>query len=187
MKTVVLTQATLIILLDDDYLCSDMVLVDAPDNPYRIPIELWNYIPDLLMDPIIAASTVHKLVRIQSTSGQLSYSPHNKPVFRANHLQHIHHPLLQHVFTRQHRQTKALAGLVAEPQLHANRALLEAVVTAMLCEMQQSSFGDWNKHLNGAKAIIAARGGFAQLAKEISDEINYELSLVMQYVGNILD
>jgi hypothetical protein len=164
-----------------------MVLIDAPDNPYRIPVELWNYIPDLLMDPIIAASTVHKLVRIQSISGQLSYSPHSKPVFRANHLQHVQHPLLQHVFTRQHRQTKTLAELVAEPHLRTNRALLEAVVTAILCEMQQSAFGDWNKHLNGAKAIITARGGFAQLADEISDEINFELSMVMQYVGIILN
>ncbi len=157
-----------------------MVLVDAPDNPWRIPIELWRYIPDLLMDPIIAATTVHKLVRIQSGTGHLTYNPRGTLAFRRNHLQDIKHPLLENVFTFQHRQTKALAEMVADPQMRGSRALLEAVTTMILCEVQQSAFGDWVKHLDGAKAMIAARGGFAQTAKEIADEVNYELGVVMQ-------
>lgn len=164
---------------DDSQLCTDMVLVDAPDNPYRIPVELWREVPDLLMDPIIAASTVHKLVRIQACTGQLAYSPNCSLTFSPNHLHHMKHPLLEQVFTRQHRQTKALAKMMADPNLHVNRALLGAVTTMILCDVQQSAFGDWVTHFNGAQAIVAARGGFGQLAKEIADGVNYELSVVM--------
>ncbi|KAJ6785207.1 hypothetical protein PWT90_02941 [Aphanocladium album] len=163
-----------------DHVCSDLVLFDTPTNPFRVPIEFWSYVPDIVTDPLVSASAVHRISKTQSNLEVAAYVPGYKVRFRRNRLLSIKHPLVAVVFRHQQRMAGALAAMVADPYLCRHRGLLEAITTMILCEVQQSLFGDWDKHLRGAQAIISSRGGVQTLTAEKLSPVNYDICTIMQ-------
>ncbi|KAJ3472018.1 hypothetical protein NLG97_g11360 [Lecanicillium saksenae] len=141
----------------DDHVCSDLVLFDTPTNPFKVPLEFWSYLPDIVSDPLVSVSAVHRISKTQSNLEVAAYVPGYKVGFRRNRLLSIRHPLVAVVFRHQQRMAGALAAMV-----------------------QQSLFGDWDKHLLGAEAIISARGGVHTLVAEKLSPVNYDICTIMQ-------
>ncbi|KAM3499641.1 hypothetical protein MY10362_007110 [Beauveria mimosiformis] len=164
----------------DDHVCSDLVLLDTPTNPFRVLVEFWSYLPDIVSDPLVSVSAVHRISKTQCALEAAAHVPGCKYAFRRNRLLSVRHPLVPVVFRHQQRMAGALASMVADPALCEHRGILEAITTMMLCEIQQSLFGDWDKHLLGAQAIISARGGVAALVLEQLNPVNFDLCTVMQ-------
>ncbi|KAM3465129.1 hypothetical protein NHJ6243_001928 [Beauveria neobassiana] len=164
----------------DDHVCSDLVLFDTPTNPFRVLVEFWSYLPDIVSDPLVSVSAVHRISKTQCALDAAAYVPGCKYAFRRNRLLAVRHPLVPVVFRHQQRMAGALASMVANPALCEHRGILEAITTMMLCEIQQSLFGDWEKHLLGAQAIISARGGVAAFVLEQLNPVNFDLCTVMQ-------
>ncbi|KAM3511377.1 hypothetical protein MY11210_004986 [Beauveria gryllotalpidicola] len=164
----------------DDHVCSDLVLFDTPTNPFRLLVEFWSYLPDIVSDPLVSVSAVHRISKTQCALEAAAHVPGCKYTFRRNRLLSVSHPLVPVVFRHQQRMAGALASMVADPALCEHRVILEAITTMMLCEIQQSLFGDWDKHLLGAQAIISARGGVAAFVLEQLNPVNFDLCTVMQ-------
>ncbi|OAA69116.1 Zn(2)-C6 fungal-type DNA-binding domain protein [Cordyceps fumosorosea ARSEF 2679] len=172
-------------LTDDDHVCSDLVLFDTPKNPFRVLLEFWSYLPDVVADPLVSIAAVHRISKTQSALEVAAYVPGYRYALRdggdsGGRLLAVRHPLVPVVFRHQQRMARALAAMVADPDARAQRGLLEVVTTVMLCQVQQSLFGDWDKHLLGAQAVIAARGGIKSFALEKSTPVNFDICTVMQ-------
>ncbi|OAA80728.1 Zn(2)-C6 fungal-type DNA-binding domain protein [Akanthomyces lecanii RCEF 1005] len=164
----------------DEHVCSDLVLLDTPANPFRVLVEFWSYLPDIVSDPLVSVSAVHRISKTQSALEVAAYVPGYKYELRRNRLLSVKHPLVPVVFRHQQRMAGALAAMVADAEQCEHRGLLEAITTLILCEVQQSLFGDWDKHLLGAQAIIAARGGIETFVSEKLNPVNFDLCTVMQ-------
>lgn len=124
--------------VDDDHVSSDLVLFDTPDNPFRLPVEFWSYVPDLVADPLVSVAAVHRISKTQSDLALAAYVPGYRVGFQRNRLLSVKHPLVPVVFRHQQRMAGALAAMVADPELCGNRGLLEAITTMILCEVRHT-------------------------------------------------
>lgn len=121
--------------LDDEHVCSDLVLFDTPANPFRVLVEFWSYLPDIVSDPLVSVSAVHRISKTQSALEVAAYVPGYKYELRRNRLLSVKHPLVPVVFRHQQRMAGALAAMVADAEQCEHRGLLEAITTLILCEV----------------------------------------------------
>lgn len=85
-------------------MCSDLVLFDTPaTNPFRVLVEFWSYLPDIVSDPLVSVSAVHRISKTQSALEAAAYVPGYKYELRRSRLLSVKHPLVPVVFRHQQR------------------------------------------------------------------------------------
>ncbi len=120
------------------------MLFDTPKNPFRVLVEFWSYLPDIISDPLVSISAVHRISKTQSALEVAAYVPGYKYEFRRNRLLSVKHPLVPVVFRHQQRMAGALAAMVADPGLCEHRGLLEVITTMILCGVSK---GPWRRDI----------------------------------------
>ncbi|UNI20477.1 hypothetical protein JDV02_006558 [Purpureocillium takamizusanense] len=171
----------------NNFICPDMVLLDTAANPHRLPLQYWRYIPDMSLDIIIAASLTHQAIRSQVHELSLETDRIGLVPIKRHRMGSFNGPSLPLIYKHFQRILKALNQELSEPESRYGDLALTVVITLMRVEIQQSAFGAWPTHLEAARAIIAHRGGFSQLATNCDmysriDLVNFMLVDIMNSV-----
>lgn len=125
--------------LDNEHICPDLVLVDSPANPHRLPVHYWAYFPEMMLDIIISASYTYQVIRSQAGQGILTYKPREKNgsqvTLKRHHLDDVSHPSIPLIYKHQQSMLKALNAELRSPHAKYSDTVLSLVVTLMRCEV----------------------------------------------------
>ncbi|KAJ6443479.1 extracellular membrane protein, CFEM domain-containingprotein [Purpureocillium lavendulum] len=167
--------------------CPDMVLLDTATNPLRAPLEYWRYFPDVVLDIIVSASLTHQAIRSQAHMLSRETDRNGLVPIKKHRMGSFNGPSLPVIYKHYQRILKAVNQELSKTESRHGDLALGVIVTLMRIEIQQSAFGAWPVHLEAARAIIAQRGGFNELAAKCNfysreDLVNFMLVDIMNSV-----
>ena len=134
---------------DNSQICPTLVPFDSPNNPHRIPLNSWEYIPNLLIDALISIVATHKSVRAQpqtvpsrGTGLKLTTSRSRCSPNYCHQIGGSSHLLDRHVYQHRHRAIQGLNNHLRDTNNQLTDLTLICVMTMMLAEVSGSCIYD---------------------------------------------
>ncbi|KAH8692963.1 fungal-specific transcription factor domain-containing protein [Talaromyces proteolyticus] len=149
---------------------SDMIVFDSTPNPYHINLEIWQYLPSIVMDFLSAVVATHRVIRSQTCdvlSAHASAVQGHTVDRRSRGLDAFAHPLKKSVYGHHRQVIQGLRALIDDGALQSSTDDIFGLISSLMTlEIQQSAYGPWIVHLEAMRTIISQRGGFRNVARE---------------------
>ncbi|KAH6647138.1 fungal-specific transcription factor domain-containing protein [Truncatella angustata] len=131
----------------NDRVSNDLISIATHSNPYQVPLSSMDKIPRIYVNLLVTTAIVHRTMQEDPAfvrSSALVQREHDLYTFRLRALQEVNNRL-----SKEDTQT--------------SDSTLMCVICLLLSTMQQSAYGDWRAHLEGARRIIQLRGGLKEV------------------------
>jgi hypothetical protein len=122
---------------------SDMIAVDSIPNPYHINLEIWQYLPSIVIDYLSAVVATHRIIRSQTCDILSSLaSPAQRHIMdrKSRGLDAFTHPLKKTVYRHHRHVLKGLRALIDDDEALQSSSDDILALIASLMTLEASTF-----------------------------------------------